>query len=356
VARRVTSKDIAIAAGVSRTAVSLVLNGRADGEIDREKQARIRRIAAQLGYVPNAAAVSLQRRSSATIGLITDEIASSPFAGPLIEGATTVAMRSGFMVLTIDTSVHDDYITGAVQALRTRGVDGLIFAAASYREVDITGEARQLPLVFANAADAQRAAPSFVPDDRGGSLAAVRLAIEAGHRRISYIAGDESAPATAERRLGYVAGLEEAGLDPASNPVEAARYTLGSHYEVAMRLLRSPDRPTAIVCANDRGAAGVLLAASSLGLTVPGDLSVVGFDDEQFFADDTALDLTTVALPHREMGESAIAELLRRIDESDPGAAPAASSARHEPVLVACRPVLRGSLAGPPRELRPVRD
>lgn len=346
--RRVTSKDIAVAAGVSRTAVSLVLNGRADGEIDREKQARIRRIAAQLGYVPNAAAINLQRQSTATIGLITDEIASSPFAGPLIDGATAAAMRAGFMVLTIDTTVHDDYISGAVQALRTRDVDGLIFAAASVREVEIPESARTLPLVFANAIDGEGLATSYIPDDRGGSHEAVRLAVAAGHRRLAYISGDDTALATHERRKGYADGLAEFALPLASNPLAEGEYTLGSHFQAAMRLLRGPERPTVVLCANDRGAAGVLLAATSLGLSVPGDLSIIGFDDEQLFASDETLDLTTIALPHREMGELSVTDLLAKV-----GGRASEDGARV--TRVECRPVIRSSLTSPPAVIREAR-
>nr|WP_228497798.1 LacI family DNA-binding transcriptional regulator [Plantibacter sp. VKM Ac-2876] len=343
--RRVTSKDVALAVGVSRTAVSLVLNNRADGEIDPVKQELIRQTAAELGYVPNAAAVNLQRQSTATIGLITDEIASAPFAGQLIDGATTAAMQAGFMILTIDTAFHDDYIAGAVETLRARDVDGIIFAAASVRELELPPSAYALPLVLANAIDSGGRAQCFVPDDRGGERAAARLALEAGHTRICFITGDDDARATTERRLGFKAELAAAGLPEAAMSIRAGAYSMRSHHEVALDLLAGPDRPTAILCANDRGASGVVLAAAQLGLSVPEDLSVIGFDDEQFFASDFTPGLTTIGLPHREMGDAAARSLLETIGASANQQSPAV-------ITIPCNVVERRSLAGPPAHLR----
>ena len=165
-AGRVTSSDVAKAAGVSRTAVSLVLNGRADRMIGVEKQQRVRRIAAELGYRPNQAAVSLRRQSTKTIGLVTDEIASAPFAGSLISGANEAAMDAGYMVFTIDTGSQSDLIETAIEALSARDVDGLVYAAAGVREAQLPPASRRLPLVLANAFSPGDEFPAWIPDDR----------------------------------------------------------------------------------------------------------------------------------------------------------------------------------------------
>lgn len=348
-ARRVTSSDVARAAGLSRAAVSLVLNGRADGEIEAEKQELVRRIARDLGYRPNRAAVSLRRQSTATIGLVTDGIASAPFAGPLITGASHAATAAGYMVLTIDTEFHADYVEGAVETLRNRDVDGLIYAAAGVREVRLPDAVHQLPTVLANAFAPDGGFPAWIPDDRAGEEAATKLAIDAGHRRITYLTGDLDSVATTERIAGFQAAMRDAGLVVDASSLVHARYSTRSHYDQALRVLSAPDRPTALLCANDRGALGAILAAISLGLNVPGDVSIIGYDDERGLAADVAPALTTVALPHDAMGHAAASYLLEMIRAGDEPVTPP------ETVRLACVPVVRESLGRVPMIVNPAR-
>ncbi|MFI7063130.1 LacI family DNA-binding transcriptional regulator [Kribbella sp. NPDC050124] len=335
-----TSADIAKASGVSRSAVSLVLNGRAAGMVDAEKQERIRAVARELGYVPNASAVNLRRQRTATIGLVTDAIASAPFAGPLLSGASDVALEAGYMILTIDTWQHPAYVDGAMATLRARDVDGLICADAGLRRVDRLDVPPGLPLVMANAFLPDHSLPAFIPDDEGGERSAAELVLEAGHRRIAFITGNADSPATTARIQGFTAAMKAAGL-PVTDAIVPARYSLGSNHAAALELLQRPDRPTAILAANDRGAIGVILAATSLGLSVPRDLSVIGYDDEQFLAAEVPPGLTTIALPHREMGQLAATELLARIA----GEAPGEVGTRRLP----CLPVVRETVAPPAR-------
>ncbi|MFG1819290.1 LacI family DNA-binding transcriptional regulator [Kribbella sp. NPDC049174] len=337
--RRVTSTDIAKASGVSRSAVSLVLNGRGAGMVDAEKQERIRAIAREMGYVPNASAVNLRRQRTATIGLVTDAIASAPFAGPLLSGASDVALEAGYMILTIDTWQHPSYVDGAMSTLRARDVDGVIYADAGLRQVDRLDVPPGLPLVMANAYVADDSLPAFIPDDEGGGRSAAELVLEARHRRIAFITGNSDSPATAARIRGFTAAMNDAGL-PVEGSLIPARYSVSSNHAAALELLRRPDRPTAILAANDRGATGVVLAAASLGLSVPRDLSVVGYDDEQFLAAEVPPGLTTIALPHREMGQRATAELLARIAGEDHG--------EGGTERLPCLPVIRGTVASPP--------
>ncbi|TWD79609.1 LacI family transcriptional regulator [Kribbella amoyensis] len=336
--RRVTSADIAKASGVSRSSVSLVLNGRAAGMVDAEKQERIRAVAREMGYVPNASAVNLRRQSTATIGLVTDAIASAPFAGPLLSGASDVAIESGYMILTIDTWQHPAYVDGAMATLRARDVDGLIYADAGLREVALPTVPDDLPIVLANAFTADDSLPAYIPDDEGGGRAAAELVLAAGHRRIAFLTGDPGAPATAWRVQGVSSALTAAGVTVADSIIPA-RYSVGSNHAAALELLRRPDRPTAILAANDRGAVGVMLAAASLGLSVPGDLSVVGYDDEQVFAAEIPPGITTIALPHREMGRRATTDLLRRIATGD--------NSGGGTEKLPCLPVVRDTVSSP---------
>jgi LacI family transcriptional regulator len=346
--RRVTSTDVARAAGLSRTAVSLVLNGRADGMIDSVKQETVRRIAHELGYIPNAAAVNLRRQNTATIGLVTDEIASAAFAGELISGASDFAMQAGYMLLTIDTRRHADYVSDAIETMRSRDVDGLIYAAASVREVVLPDNASRLPVVLANALSPDNSIPGYIPNDRGGQSIATMLAIEAGHRRISFVTGATDALATGERVAGFFDAMHSRGLSVGPTDVVTASYSMRGGYQGALEVLGQEVRPTVLLCANDRAAAGAILAATSLGLSVPRDVSIIGFDDERGFAADVTPALTTVALPHRQIGEAAARHLLALIAD-DPEAPPTAT------VQIECTPVIRDSLASVPVEVRPAR-
>lgn len=127
-ARKATALDVAKVAGVSRSAVSMVLNGNVKGNVSKEAQERIRAAAKELSYLPNPVAVSLRNQRTATLGIVTDEIVTSPFAGRLVSGATNAALARGYMILVVDT----EHIPGrdelAIDALQHRRVDGLIFA------------------------------------------------------------------------------------------------------------------------------------------------------------------------------------------------------------------------------------
>jgi LacI family transcriptional regulator len=319
-----------------------VLNGRGDGMVDPHKQARIRQVAQIMGYVPNAAAVSLQARRTATIGLITDKIASAPFAGPLITGANESAIRRGYALLTIDTQAHEDYMAGAVSALLARDVEGLVYAAQSVGEVSIPEAAYSRPLVLSNAFSRGDRVPSFIPDDLAGEYAATIALLDLGHTDIVFIAGRRSDHATKQRVIGFEAAMRDRGIPTGRSSVVSSDYNMASGYASAWDLLSRPGAPTAILCANDRAAVGALLAAARLGIRVPDDLSVIGYDDEQMVADNTAPLLTTVSLPHEEMGARAVTTLLDLIE------ARAVADERTEPVRVECRLVRRASIAPPP--------
>ncbi|MFD6177555.1 MULTISPECIES: LacI family DNA-binding transcriptional regulator [unclassified Isoptericola] len=350
--RQVTALDVARLAGVSRSAVSLVLNGRAGGNISAENQRRVRDAAAQLGYQPNATAVGLRLRRSATIGLVADEIATSPFAGKLVQSARDVALERGYMVFLMDTGYDPEREAEAVRLLRARQVDAFVYAAMSMRPATLPAGMGDLPTVLANCFDG--AGAGVVPDEVAGQRAATRAVLDAGHRDVVYLAGAEPperppVPAVARR----IAGFEEevaAALGPgaaatavAGEPrVQRVGWDIDDGYRAGSRLLARSDRPTAILCANDRVAVGVALAAAALGLDVPRDLTLVGYDDEERIAARMVPPLTTVALPHARIGATAMGLLLDAVED---GAVAALGTA----VLVACELMERESVAPPPR-------
>lgn len=341
--RRATSKDVAELAGVSRSAVSLVLNGRGQGNISAENQAAILAAAAELNYVRNSVALSLRTRRSATIGVVTDSIATSAFAGRLLQGASERAAAYDHLLLVIDTQNDRASEERAFETLRNRQVDGFIYAAMSLKPYTPMASLAGPSSVLANCFDPADRVASFIPDEQGGSRAAARHLIEHGHRDLVMLTGTSDVIASGLRERGFARAMADAGLAvPAPVP---AGWEIDKGYAAAMHVLttRQP-RPTGIFCANDRAAIGVVLAAATLGLAVPGDLSVIGYDDDENVAPCLVPALTTVRLPHREMGEAAVQQLLDRLNsENDEKAKTAAT------VLLNCPLVSRDSVTTPAR-------
>ncbi|MGI5451789.1 LacI family DNA-binding transcriptional regulator [Streptomyces sp. CA-249302] len=337
---RPTSRDVARLAGVSHTAVSFVFNGRAEGNLSPATQERIRQAAAQLGYRPDPVARGLRSRRTAVIGLVTDEIASSPFAGRLLRGAMETAWASEHLVLTVDSGGDPAKEDAAVAELLDRRVDGIIYAAMSLRRVRVPEGLHRTHSVLANCLPEDDSLPAVVPAERAGGRTAARLLLEEGHRRVAMIGGQDDI-ASAERLRGFRDALRAEGITVAKDWALRTGGEISSGYEGAIRLLDGvpPDRrPTGVFCYNDRVAAGVLHAATRLGIAVPGDLSVVGYDDQEHMAAYLTPPLTTVALPHRAMGEAAARLLL---DSIDTGRTPAATTRR-----IAC-PVISRASVGP---------
>ncbi|WP_265522329.1 LacI family DNA-binding transcriptional regulator [Oerskovia flava] len=301
---RVRISDVAAAAGVSTSTVSLVLNDR-DVRIPHETRERVRRAAAEVGYSPNTVARGLRMQRTRTIGLISDTIATTPFAGRMLAGAQDAAREHGYLVFLVDTESDPQVEQDAIRALTGQQVDAMIYAAMWHRVVDVP---KGLPAgtVFLDCRPATGDFSAVVPDDREGGVSAVRELVAAGHRRIAYLDVDEPEPpvASALRHEGYLAVLAEAGIEPDPALHVRGETSAAGGRQTTERLLDLPAdrRPTAIFCFNDRMAAGVYVAAHRRGLEIPRDLSVVGYDDQQLVAGELDPPLTTIALPHYEMG------------------------------------------------------
>ncbi|MGX9885389.1 LacI family DNA-binding transcriptional regulator [Streptomyces sp. NPDC002276] len=313
---RPTSRDVARLAGVSHTAVSFVFNGRADGNLSPATQERIRQAAAQLDYRPDPVARGLRRRRTAVIGLVTDEIASSPFAGRLLRGAMETAWDSDHLVLTVDSGGDPAKEDAAVAELLDRRVDGIIYAAMSLRRVRVPEGLHRTHSVLANCLPEDDSLPAVVPAERAGGRTAARLLLGAGHRRLAVIGGLDDI-ASVERTRGFRDALRAEGVTVPKEWIVRTGGEISAGYAGALRLFDGVEpgrRPTGVLCYNDRVAAGVLHAATRLGIDVPADLSVVGYDDQEHMAAFLTPPLTSVALPHRAMGETAARLLLDAIE------------------------------------------
>jgi LacI family transcriptional regulator len=339
---RPTSRDVARLAGVSHTAVSFVFNGRAEGNLSPATQERIRQAATQLGYRPDPVARGLRRRRTAVIGLVTDEIASTPFAGRLLRGAMETAWDNDHLVLTVDSAGDPAKEDAAVAELLDRRVDGIIYAAMSLRRVRVPEGLHRTHSVLANCLPEDDSLPAVIPAERAGGRTAARLLLEEGHRRVAMIGGQDDI-ASVERLRGFRDALRAEGITVPREWVPRTGGEISGGYEGALRILGDAPagrRPTGVFCYNDRVAAGVLHAVARLGIDVPGELSVVGYDDQEHMAAFLTPPLTTIALPHRAMGEAAARLLL---DSIDTGRTPPATTRR-----IACPAVRRASLGPAP--------
>lgn len=233
---RPTSRDVARLAGVSHTAVSFVFNGRAEGNLSPATQERIQEAAAQLGYRPDPVARGLRRRRTAVIGLVTDEIASSPFAGRLLRGAMETAWDSDHLVLTVDSGGDPVKEDAAVAELLDRRVDGIIYAAMSLRRVRVPEGLHRTHSVLANCLPEDGSLPAVVPAERAGGRTAARLLLGAGHRRLAVIGGLDDI-ASVERTRGFRDALRAEGVTVPEEWIVRGGGEISAGYAGALRLL-----------------------------------------------------------------------------------------------------------------------
>ena len=311
-ARKTRLKEVAADAGVSSATASLILNDKTDA-FPASTIDRVRESAARLGYRPNALARSLRSQRTHTIGLISDEIATTPFAGAMIRGAQEAAWKAGHVLMHIDTEGDYEMEQAALEAMLERKVDGLVYARMHHQVVDIPDVLTEVPAVLLDAREPTETLASVVPDERSGAKGAVEHLIAMGHTRIGFVQCVDPIPAAYQRLEGFQTALEEAGLDYNERWTVIDPLEPGGHALEVDRLLTGSDRPTALFCFNDRMALGAYNSARRLGLRIPEDLSVVGFDNLETVAPWLDPGLTTVELPHYEMGRWAVDYLERLI-------------------------------------------
>ena len=317
--RRVTIADVARLAEVSSATVSFVMNDKQAMRISAATRERVWAAVHELGYRPNALAKSLGSGSSRFIGVVADAIATTPFAGQLIQGAQDEAWRHGYVLLVTNTDEEREVEAQALRMLLEHQVAGILYSTYYHREVELPPFLSNAPVVLANCYAEGTGVPCVVPDEVQGGRVATEVLLAAGHTRVAFVNSVEDAPATKGRLQGYRIALENAGVPFDENLV----LTLGSHQEsgwVAGEKLVGMDRPpTAVFCYNDRVAMGLYDALRERGLRVPADMAVVGFDNQEIISGHVRPPLTTVELPHYEIGVRAVQVLLGVATGEPPG-------------------------------------
>jgi len=319
VARRRTGRaptiiDVAAKAGVSKSLVSLVL--RNSPKVSATSREAVMRAVAELGYRPNAAARLLAERQSHTIGVLLNDL-RQPWFADMLDGLTPALHAGGKHILLGDGRIDrmlDDTLAWSFIDL---GVDGLVLAGSIPMSQAIIDAASQIPTVAVGGrgldVDLPRADILANDNHLGGTLA-VRHLIELGHTKIAHIHGLPSV-AGRLRMQGYEDTMRAAGLG-GNVRIEAGDMSEEGGYRATVRLMSGRDRPTAIFAANDLTCVGALSAAAALGVRVPEELSLVGFDNS-VLARLRALWLTSVDGAAREMGHQAAQMLLARIEHPD---------------------------------------
>jgi LacI family transcriptional regulator len=274
---------------------------------------RVRQAAAKLGYRRDVYASALRRQHTGTIGVLVPRLSDTVMAILFEEVARACAQRSEFAIVA---TTQDDPAAErtAAQTLLGQRVDGLILTTARLDD-DFTAQLRadEVPHVLALRTDA--ISPSSTGDDELGGYLATRHLLDLGHRRIGVVAGPSYASSSVGRVRGYRKAMNEAGLGVDDRLVRASTFGMESGEDVARILLGEPGRPTAVFAVNDNTAIGVLAAAQSLGLTVPDDLSVVGYNDIPLSAR-LPIPLTTVRVPLAQIADAAVDLLHRRPDDT----------------------------------------
>jgi len=308
--KRITMTDVARLAACSQSTVSVVLNNTPGIRISKETRERVIKVAGQLGYeiIPGHVALSDRPRQ---IGVIFDRIATSPEAVVSIDGAREMAWTTGHVVTVAQTLNDAEMEPATIAAMLRNGVDALIYATIMTRKVEVPQPLykARIPVVLLNCYSDDRRFPSVCPGEVAGGHRATETLRQAGHRRIAIITGEMWMDAARDRLRGYRQALATADIayDPAL--VREGNWQTSAGYEQTHALMKLKQPPTAIFCSNDRMAVGCYEALKERGLTIPGDVSVVGYDDEEV-ARHLSPQLTTLVLPHREMGRWAIERAL----------------------------------------------
>jgi LacI family transcriptional regulator len=302
-------RDVASAAGVSLPTVSKVVNGRSD--VSKATRARVERAIKESGYVARASRRGLGGSGSRLVDLVVYDLESA-YSLEVIRGVEEELEEVGLSVVV--SAVHGEQRRARkwIDSLRARSTTGAILVLWNTDLSELAAlRALRIPLVVLD--------PWGVPDpdvasvgatNFQGTYEAVEHLVALGHRRVAFIGGSPTLPASRARQGGYRAALEAQGVDVDHDLIADGDFLVDGGYEQGLRLLALPDRPTAIFAGTDMQAMGVYRAAHELGLRIPEDLSVVGFDDVPI-ADLASPRLTTVRQPLSEMGAVAARQLLQ---------------------------------------------
>jgi DNA-binding LacI/PurR family transcriptional regulator len=332
-AGRVTAHDVAARAGVSQPTVSLVLSGREDVRVAAATRERVMRAAEELGYRPNLLARGLVLRRSFAIGVVVPDLAN-PFFLEVVRGAERVAVEAGYAVLLCDG--REVSTVAHLETLLTRQVDGVILDATSLADLPESLLAGLNAVVVEDRSE--RLAWVSSDASAAGRLAAEHL-LGLGHRRLGLVGPANALHSFRARERGFVQTLREREVLVRSEWLRRVGASVEGGQAAMRALLALPERPTAVFCVNDLLAVGALKSCLAGGVAVPGEMSIMGCDDIEM-ARIVTPELSTVAIPAREIGARAARRLLRQVEGS--------ASARRDDRPLPVRLIARGTTGPAP--------
>lgn len=312
----VTIHHVAAAAGVSVSTVSRVLNDK--GDVADDTYERVQQVITELGYTSSLAARSMRSRQTNVIGLIMPDV-GDPFSQQVMKGVNQAIAKFGYDLITYTGGDISDKSWPAreqkyVSLLNGSITDGIIIFAPTASTFSST-----YPIVAVDHHPGGSDFPTVIATNRAGALSAMEYLTQLGHRRIGFVTGRKDLQSGVRRYQGYIDGLQQVGVQPHPDLIIEGNFTLDVGYCCGQQLLSLPQPPTAIFAANDQSAFGVIKAAHEMGLKIPDDLSVVGFDNNPEAAYHLPAGLTTVDQGVHQMGMVATEMLVKLIEGGDVG-------------------------------------
>lgn len=311
-----TMTDVAKAAGVSQSTVSMVLNNVEGARLAAATRARVLSVAMELGYRLNRRDPMLRSAPLASkpgrnlVAYLVDELSTSVHPVQSVDGARDAAWQHDCLVSVAVTRGNPEQERAAIEAFKNHPqLLGFIYSTIFTREVQVPESLSDVPTVLLNCHSTGFHGPTIVPSELAGGHAVTEYLLDKGHTRIAHISGEPWMEAAKDRLKGYRRALatHDIAFDPAL--VREGDWNMSSGYAAARELLQLDRPPTAIFCANDLMAMGALDAVHEMGKSVPRDVAVMGYDDQEM-AQHTRPALSTALLPNHEMGRSALEALL----------------------------------------------
>ena len=335
-----TLRDVAEAAGVHAATASRALNPATRGLVNADTARRVIKVAEQLGYRPNPIARGLKTQRSSTVGLVIPDL-TNPLFPPIVRGIEDVLEPAGYSGLIVNTDNDPQRERTQIELLRSRQVEGLVVATALLEHPLIEQLHREgVKMVMVNRRTEGVDVPSITPDDAAGVTMAVEHLAELGHKRIAHLAGPVTTSTGVVRMRAFRNAVRDLDLDDDPGLVMACdEWREEAGVKALRKLLDSGQEFTAVVAGNDLIALGCYDVFNERGLRCPEDVSVVGFNDMPFL-DKLRPPLTSVSIPHHQIGVEAARMLLESIEEPE---RPTRS------VLLPLTMSVRGSTAPPPR-------
>jgi len=328
----ITLKELAAKSGVHPSTVSRIVNDDPQLRVSAETRARVKELVKKTGYRPDGMARGLKLRQSFVLGVLVPDVLNPLFAA-IFRGVEDAALEEGYTVILSSTDGHEDRERDIMLTLQSRMIDGMVVASASLRDASVRWlREHGIPHVLVNRYSDQK--DYFVgTDDRAGARLATEHLLGLGHRRIAHLAGSPRYSTAVNRRRGYEEALKAAGIDADPGIIVETSLVAGGGVQATHRLLDRRKPPTAVVAVNDVAAVGAYDAAEQMGLRIPADLAITGYNDIPLAAR-LRPGLTTIHVPAQEFGRAAARMLLEQM-----------VAGRREPKRVVLPPelIVRGS-------------